>query len=95
VSDRELVTRKMVLITEDLRAVESLARKPVSEYVASPTDEVLAERYLERMIGRMIDIMNRRSWPMGYWTSWKTVPEDFVEPAPLPRGREPVDFDAD
>lgn len=54
--DRELVTRKMVLITEDLRAVESLARKPVSGYVASPTDEVLAERYLERMIGRMIDI---------------------------------------
>lgn len=54
--DRELVTRKMVLITEDLREVESLARKPVSEYVASPTDEVLAERYLERIIGRMIDI---------------------------------------
>ena len=54
--DRELVTRKMVLITEDLRQLESLAGKPVSEYVASPTDEVLAERYLERVIGRMIDI---------------------------------------
>src|SRR5688500_3052829 len=56
VIDRELVTRKMVLIAEDLPHVEALARKPVADYVASPTDEVLAERYLERMIGRMIDI---------------------------------------
>ena len=33
-----------------------LAAKPVAEYLASATDEVLAERYLERIIGRMIDI---------------------------------------
>jgi uncharacterized protein YutE (UPF0331/DUF86 family) len=54
--DPELVTRKMVLITADLRALEPLARHPVEEYLASPTDEVLAERYLEPIIGRMIDI---------------------------------------
>jgi uncharacterized protein YutE (UPF0331/DUF86 family) len=54
--DTELVTRKMVLITADLRALEPLARHPVEEYVASPTDEILVERYLERIIGRMIDI---------------------------------------
>ncbi len=54
--DRELVTRKLALIIEDLRAAEPLARKRVDEYLASPTDEVLAERYLERMIGRMIDV---------------------------------------
>ena len=54
--DKELVTRKVLLITEDLRALGPLAAKPVAEYLASATDEVLAERYLERIIGRMIDI---------------------------------------
>jgi uncharacterized protein YutE (UPF0331/DUF86 family) len=48
--DRELVTRKMVLIAQDLPEVEKLAERPRDEYLASPTDEVLAERYLERMI---------------------------------------------
>lgn len=54
--DRELVTRKLVLIAEDLPAAEELARQPLEAYLASPTSEVLAERYLERMIGRMIDV---------------------------------------
>lgn len=54
--DPELVTRKMVLITADLRALEPVARRPLADYLASATDEVLAERYLERIIGRMIDI---------------------------------------
>ena len=54
--DSELVTRKMLLITTDLRALEPLARRPLPDYIASPTDEVLVERYLERIIGRMIDI---------------------------------------
>lgn len=54
--DPELVTRKMVLITADLKVVETLARHPLEDYIASPTDEVLVERYLERIIGRMIDI---------------------------------------
>jgi len=56
VIDKELVTRKAVLITEDLRALGTLAAKPLAEYLGSPTDEVLAERYLERIIGRMIDV---------------------------------------
>lgn len=54
--DRELVTRKIVLITRDLSALEPLARKDLADYLASDTDEVLVERYLERVIGRMIDI---------------------------------------
>ncbi len=53
--DRELVTRKLAMIVDDLRAVTPIAAKPLDDYLASPTDEVLAERYLERMIGRMID----------------------------------------
>lgn len=44
------------MIVDDLRAVTALAAKPVDDYLASVTDEVLAERYLERMIGRMIDV---------------------------------------
>lgn len=54
--DRELVTRKLVLIAEDLPATEELARQERKAYLASPTSEVLAERYLERIIGRMIDV---------------------------------------
>lgn len=54
--DAELVTRKMALIAEDLTAIRELARQPLKEYLESPTSELVAERYLERMIGRMIDI---------------------------------------
>jgi uncharacterized protein YutE (UPF0331/DUF86 family) len=46
----------MAMILDDLRAVAPLAAKPLAAYLASPIDEVAAERYLERMIGRMIDI---------------------------------------
>jgi uncharacterized protein YutE (UPF0331/DUF86 family) len=56
VIDKELVTRKVLLVTEDLPALGPLAAKPVAEYLASATHEVLAERYLERIIGRMIDV---------------------------------------
>lgn len=54
--DRELVTRKLALIAEDLPATEELARQPLEVHLASPTSEILAERYLERIVGRMIDI---------------------------------------
>jgi uncharacterized protein YutE (UPF0331/DUF86 family) len=56
VVDRDLVIRKMALILDDLRAVMPLAQKRIDEYLVSPTDEIVTERYLERMIGRMIDI---------------------------------------
>ncbi|HLE43374.1 MAG TPA: HepT-like ribonuclease domain-containing protein [Methylomirabilota bacterium] len=54
--DAELVTRKMLLITRDLTALAPIARKALADYLASSVDEVLVERYLERVIGRMIDI---------------------------------------
>ena len=31
-------------------------RKPLADYLANPLDELVAERLLERVIGRMIDI---------------------------------------
>lgn len=54
--DAQLVTRKMVLILEDLKALEEMARRTPEEHLASASHRVMAERYLERMIGRMIDI---------------------------------------
>ena len=54
--DRELVTRKVTLILKDLSALTDLSRQSREAYLANPINEVLAERYLERMIGRMIDI---------------------------------------
>ena len=54
--DPDLVIRKITLITGDLTALAPIARKNLDEYLANATDEILAERYLERIIGRMIDI---------------------------------------
>ena len=54
--DRALVTRKITLILKDLSALTDLSRQSREAYLANPINEVLAERYLERMIGRMIDI---------------------------------------
>lgn len=54
--DRELVTRKMVLIACDLPRLARIAAKALADYLDSETDELVVERTLERMIGRMIDI---------------------------------------
>jgi len=54
--DRDLVTRKIALVVDDLRAVTPIAQKRLDDYLASATDELVTERYLERMIGRMIDV---------------------------------------
>lgn len=54
--DRELVTRKLLLITKDLEALRGIAAAGLASYLDSRIDQAVAERYLERMIGRMIDI---------------------------------------
>jgi uncharacterized protein YutE (UPF0331/DUF86 family) len=56
VIDAALVDRKALLITRDLSDLAPLARKALTEYLASPLDELVAERLLERIIGRMIDV---------------------------------------
>ncbi|MEA2625495.1 MAG: hypothetical protein QOD06_1540 [Candidatus Binatota bacterium] len=73
--DRDLVTRKMALIVEDLVRVEELARKDPGEYLSDDTAEVLAERYLERMIGRMIDINFHLITESGH-----PPPRDYYDP---------------
>lgn len=54
--DRELITRKMSLILEDVAAMTRLSRLSRAQYLEDSINETLAERYLERAIGRMIDI---------------------------------------
>ena len=54
--DRELVTRKLLLIVRDLDAVAPFAAKPLSAFLESRVDQAVVERLLERMIGRMIDV---------------------------------------
>lgn len=54
--DRELVTRKIVLISGDLEELRKLASSGVEAYLADPYKEILAERFLGRMVSRMIDI---------------------------------------
>jgi uncharacterized protein YutE (UPF0331/DUF86 family) len=54
--DAELVTRKMVLISKDLESLRGLAGLTLEAFLASSINPVLAERYVERAVGRMIDI---------------------------------------
>lgn len=54
--DKDLVTRKMALIAGDLKHIVHLAEMALSDYLTDPHAEILAERYLERTVGRMIDI---------------------------------------
>lgn len=74
--DRELVTRKIVLILRDLTVMEPLAAKGLTEDLASPVDEMVAERLQERMIGRMIDVNDHlltqagRAPPVDYHASF-------------------------
>jgi hypothetical protein len=56
VIDAELVTRKCLLIVRDLEALRPLAAEPRADYIGSTRDQAAAERYLERMIERMIDV---------------------------------------
>ena len=54
--DPTLIIRKINLISQDFNEIVELSRKGLQDFLPSRVDEVLAERYLERMIGRMIDI---------------------------------------
>lgn len=54
--DYELITRKLVLIGSDIGEILRLSAMSLDAYLADRHAEVLAERYLERVIGRMIDV---------------------------------------
>lgn len=54
--DKELVSRKITLINNDLKSLKALSKLSLKTYLSQADYEALAERYLERIIGRMIDI---------------------------------------
>ena len=54
--DVALVTRKLRLIAADLDALTDVASRDRAAFLASRIDQAVAERLLERMIGRMIDV---------------------------------------
>jgi uncharacterized protein YutE (UPF0331/DUF86 family) len=54
--NRELVERKIALILSDLEKLGDLGELEFTEYAKDFRNEVVAERLLERIIGRMIDI---------------------------------------
>jgi antitoxin VapB len=53
-------------------------------------DEVMIHRQGRRVV---LEPVQRRAWPKGYWTSWKKVPDDFQAPPPLPPGSAVPDLD--
>ena len=79
--DRELVTRKLLLIARDLEAIAPFAAKPISAFLESRIDQAVVERLLERMIGRMIDVNyhliteNGQPPPSDYHTSFLRLAE--------------------
>ena len=54
--DRELVTRKLLLVTADIESLAAIRDKGRDAYLTSSIDQAASERRLERAVGRMIDI---------------------------------------
>jgi antitoxin VapB len=54
-------------------------------------EEVRIRRSGKRVI---LEPLERRRWPKGYWTSWGKVPADFRALEPLPSRRPMVDLDS-
>ena len=89
--DAELVRRKMALILGDLKTLEPLAKKDLDEYLESKVDELVAERLLQRVIGRMIDVNyhlmteSGRPPPRDYYQSFHELGALGVVPPPFAR----------
>lgn len=54
--DKDLIYRKIKLISKDLKDLRRISYLSEKEYFAKSIWEIQVERYLERIIGRVIDI---------------------------------------
>jgi uncharacterized protein YutE (UPF0331/DUF86 family) len=54
--DPALVTRKLLLIASDHDALRPVVAKGLEAYLANRVEQAFVERYLERIVGRMIDV---------------------------------------
>lgn len=89
--DRKLINRKIALINRDLKNLEKIGKVPLVKYLRDDAYEALAERYLERIIGRMIDINyhilteGTTETPLDFFDSFiklgarKYLPKEFAE----------------
>lgn len=81
VVDKKLIFRKISLIIRDLEKLRPISLLSWQEYQGKFDYEALAERYLERIIGRMIDINfhliveNGYPPPEDYFSSFKMLGE--------------------
>jgi uncharacterized protein YutE (UPF0331/DUF86 family) len=91
VIDSVLVTRKITLIAKDLEAMTPYSAMTLEGYLADPVHELVVERYLERTIGRMIDINYHLVTALGeppprdYFESFTALGRLGVLPAELAR----------
>jgi uncharacterized protein YutE (UPF0331/DUF86 family) len=88
--DLDLVNRKLVLILGDLQRLAPLAEKEREDFLSAYENELIAERLLERIIGRLIDVNyhliteSGAPPPSDYYESFlrlaplKIVPADFA-----------------
>ena len=89
--DEKLIIRKITLINGDLKNLKSLSKLSLKTYLSKDEYETLAERYLERIIGRMIDINyhilseKKSEMPTDFYSSFimlgkrKYLPTKFAE----------------
>jgi uncharacterized protein YutE (UPF0331/DUF86 family) len=80
--DAALVRRKMALILEDIGRLSTLAALNDEDYHRDPIHEIVAERLLERIIGRMIDV-NYHLWVEAGHQPPKDYHESFLRLAEL------------
>jgi len=89
--DPVLITRKINLIAKDLKAMAPYGEMTLEAYLDDPVHELVVERYLERTIGRMIDINYHVVTALGeppprdYFDSFTALGKLGVLPAELAR----------
>jgi uncharacterized protein YutE (UPF0331/DUF86 family) len=85
--DPELVTRKTLLIAKDVEALQGLSDMTEEAFLGTSISAVLAERYIERSVGRMIDINfhllteSGQAPPSDYYQSFVQLAELGVYPS--------------
>ncbi len=89
--DKDLITRKEKLIIEDLKQLEVIINKGLANFLGDLGSKVMTERFLERIITRMIDTNyhilteTQNSPPVDYFRSFTNLAEIGVLPAEFAR----------
>jgi len=87
--DKELIIRKITMINADLKGLKSLSKLSLKTYLSRIDYELMAERYLERIIGRMVDINYHilseaeNEIPVDFYTSFIKMGEKKYLPGKL------------